>query len=627
MTTFAAAKNRQNAVRVLEELERRGGLRPAEEAALDRFRAAAPADREEIGKTRATYLGAGQGATLGLADEIGLQDRAAVNAARDQHPDEFQTGKLAGGAATSVVPFGIGMSAARGLGLVGQAAVGAGIGSGMAAFQGFNEGEGGFGPRVRNAAQPGPLAIGAGTGAAAPVAGRAIGSLVGRAVTNPSAEVARAGMDKRAARLLTRSFNDDAAVLPDAQQVLRSLGDDGMIADLGRNTRLQASGLARLPGAAGQRVVTAMDARDAGAAGRINRTLDRATQAPEDQALSLATRKADRSLRFGPLYDAARGSAEPRNTAAIRAYIEQAEREAAPGASSLKRAGRDLKQSGLEGDETTAAALHNVRSRLSDQAEEARRAGRGNEALQLQNALRLIDEELDKVPGYAVARSGWAESKALDDAALEGRAVLQSGYRSDDFRQRWGSMSDPEREAFRSAARDAIEQKLGSAVSEDRAGINLLGPRKVREKLEIVFGRDAVEQIERRAIAERQFKLTRQKATAGSETAANQAAQRELAPWVDEQGNRVSPVQRLRGAVERPVNAVADALMRPNARTLESLADGLTAQGAERDKLIGALLAGASEQQRQQRISDTSRYVVEALLKGSGGGAAVAGVR
>ncbi|MEM8624421.1 MAG: hypothetical protein AAGG47_12970, partial [Pseudomonadota bacterium] len=324
MTVFADAKQRQNALRVFEELERRGTIRPAEQEALRRLRAAAPEDQQEIGRTRATYLGAGQGATIGLADEVGLQDREAVNQAREQHPDAFATGKMAGGAATSLIPFGAGMTAARGLGLARQAAVGAAIGGGMAGLQGFNEGEGGFGPRMTNAAQLEPLAIGAGTGAAAPALGRAIGGVAGRALTDPSAEVARTGMDKGAARLLTRSFTDDAATLPDPGGRLDAMGEDAMLADLGRNTRLQASGLARLPGPAGQKAVTAMDARDAGTAGRLGRTIDDATGQAENQAVAFAQRRAERGERFGPLYEAATGSTEPRDTSALRAFIEQA---------------------------------------------------------------------------------------------------------------------------------------------------------------------------------------------------------------------------------------------------------------------------------------------------------------
>lgn len=638
--TFAAADKRLEALRILEQLELQGDIRPDEQRILDRLRTTADADNRVTQETGATYRGFAQGATLGSSDEIGAAGRAvaasiglgeptsysdaltgirnANDEAREAAPDQFRTGQMVGGAATMALPQIGAMRALHGAGLGVQSLGGMATGTVIAGTEGFLSGEGGLANRSLNAADPAQLAIGAGTGGVAPLIGRGVGSMLADARAPAGAPVADLGFGNQASRLATRSFGDDAAVMGDVRAYLDGLGPEGMVADMGRNTRMQASGVTRVPGPAGQTITSRMDDRAQAAPERIAAEMDAVGGAVTDQAQGRFQRKNFRDQFSSPLYEAAVRVETPLETGAAVSRMSELISERAPGSAALKDVVATLNE------DARPIVAHNLRSELSDARIAATRAGEGAKARTLGEAIRALDEQLDTIPGYAKARSTYADSKALDNAAELGAKFLKSSTRSDQLRYDWEGMNEPEREAFAKAARAELDMAMAQAVQEGNKGLNLIGPREMRAKIDIIFGDGAADKLAKRMDAEKTFRETRTKATQGSETAANQAAQREILPLVDDAGNRLGPIQRARHASSEPVNQVIDALLRrPQGRELKDLAEILTAQGPRRDQIVQALIASQAGNARNKAITSQTQAVLQALIQSGGSGLAI----
>ena len=256
-----------------------------------------------------------QGLTLGAADEVqsyvtgeNVDAIRARNAERERmYPDAVAAGKMTGAGLASVVPIGGAVNATARLPLLLRMGAGAGTGATIAATQGFLEGEGHVSDpnstRIAGALDPGGLAIGAGGGAAVPAGGAAIGRIAGALTRRKAPAMVNAGVDQNAARLASRAFRDDEAFLDDAQAYLDNLGPEGMIADMGPNTRNQARALATIPGPGGQNMVRAVDERHAGQAGRVNADVDQALGNPQNLVELQKTLKRNRMGRARRNYD------------------------------------------------------------------------------------------------------------------------------------------------------------------------------------------------------------------------------------------------------------------------------------------------------------------------------------
>lgn len=656
--TYANASNRLELLKALEKLEAMDDLRPEEAKQLATLRASRQGDQAAVDETDASYRGFANGVSFGLADELqaGVESlaggdygdslsgiRSRDKAAEAKAPGAYNMGKMAGVAGSAAVPLGVGMSMVRGAPLAVQMTTGATVGAGMAAAEGFASAEGGDGSlwdqamaRGGKAMQPLPLAIGAGFGAAGPLAGRIAGGAIGGAASPVGRPVAKMGYRPAAARLVSRSFSDDALgaasgrglrpmTTPDPKhdiaRFLSGLGPEGMIADAGRNTRLQASGVTRLGGPGAQRLATAVDARAAAAPQRIRATLDSAGGAVQDQAVAAAGRAADRSAQANPLYEAAKAQPGPMDMRIAAYEIKGMIDDRMAGAKALRATLADIQA------DPRPIVVHNKRVELRGMRDEAVRSGDGAKVITYERALQALDRELDKLPGYAKARSIWADSKALDGAAEEGAKLLRPSTRSDQLRLKWGGMSEPEKEAFRKAARAEIQMEMGRAVQEGNRGLNLIGPTENRAKLEIVFGKDAADEIGKRVDAEKVFRETRTKVAHGSETAANQRAADELRIYAPTDGIRMGPVGRARDAVNVGMNRAIDAALfrAPGEGTLDDLSRILSAQGSDRDAIVRALLADTGQVAKNQRITNVGQRILQSLIQSGGAGLAVSG--
>ena len=88
-----------------------------------------------------------------------------------------------------------------------------------------------------------------------------------------------------------------------------------------------------------------------------------------------------------------------------------------------------LSDLGEEGN-LSAAKLHNVRVELNASKDQAYRAGDTGVGANLGVFLDKIDDKLDEIKGYAVARSKWAEASDIDRAIEDGTKVFSGGKAS-----------------------------------------------------------------------------------------------------------------------------------------------------------------------------------------------------
>jgi hypothetical protein len=202
--------------------------------------------------------GLASAATGGSYGQGERESREANKAARDAHPWAYGAGQLVGGVAGTVplmiaAPAAFGLKA--GMALTPRIIAGARSGAALGGVQGAFEGEGlsdralGFGTG---------LATGGAVGAGAPVLGATVGAGV-RALTD-RAQPALPGIGRAASAEAVNAL--EQAGLAKVRQRVGELGPQAMVLDLGQPFLGRAQGVAALPGEAGERIISALQARN-----------------------------------------------------------------------------------------------------------------------------------------------------------------------------------------------------------------------------------------------------------------------------------------------------------------------------------------------------------------------------
>ena len=221
-------------------------------------------------------ISAAAAAATGIGGQFGdyagnlAADRAATAARMQADPSREMVGQFVGGA---MLPVGAANKALQGATLGTRLTRGAMAGASIGAVQGASSSA-----DLGNIPQAAlSTAIGAGTGAgfglAAPLVGAGAGAAARRllgqtvpTVAGPSGPIAAP-----AQKYLMDAIQADGAGA--IWQGTQQLGDHGMLADFGNNLRGIAQGLAIKPGAAGQYVVQALEARNAGVNTRLGQSV------------------------------------------------------------------------------------------------------------------------------------------------------------------------------------------------------------------------------------------------------------------------------------------------------------------------------------------------------------------
>lgn len=531
--------------------------------------------------------------------------------------------KIAGGIAS--VPVAPVANVFRGAAMLPQMGNALITGAGYGALYGAGQGEDTATNRLMETGKG--AAIGGGLGVAAVPVARGIGNAVGYAADlvrgRPAAlQQYERGAVNRVARAVT---DDDLAAR--YQQQAANLGPEGMLADMGPNLRGQAGAIANQPGAGQRQIMNALDARRAGAAGRITADVDQAlgpaanipetvnaTQqfyrqqaAPHRQAfqnspvpftqqlddtLQLLAQNEPAVIRSAERLAAMDNRSGPQQWFARQMPNGQYQIERVPNASEWDYIKRALDDLGRSPEANLRRIYGGLAARVRNQVDDA-----------------LSPGSPDQSP-WARARALEAEDFQIRDAVDAGRGAFNRNLTPDQMRAELygvgqpprGGMTPPELAGYGIGARDQVRTIMGTAATahgENAAtgARRALGSDYAREKLDIIAGPQAAGQLTRRLDAETVFDQTRQGIMGNSATAARQAAQSEFPNAASRSELPAELGKRsLSGmAVEagyRLANALSGGAMNERrARIARDAAEMLIAQGQARDNVANALFA------------------------------------
>lgn len=163
-----------------------------------------------------------------------------------------------------------------------------------------------------------------------------------------------------------------------------------------------------------------------------------------------------------------------------------------------------------------------TRRKLSDMASEAARQGRNDEADVLGKLARRMNAELDGlVPEYQTARQGAAGFFGAENALDAGKAFVRDNKISlGEARDRLANMTPAERRLFQDGfVSEYVENVLGNMADRRDILQKIADSPKARAKLELVLGRDKLNELEAKIRVEGIFNEVRQAVQGNSWTA------------------------------------------------------------------------------------------------------------
>ena len=636
--TFAKASEMAHVASKLEALEAAGTIRPAEREALKKYRENYEDIVKEIVGGKAGYSGFGSEAVINLDDEIYGAYKAAgdfiknrdLQSAKEAYaryrdlvrqkqdmfqyaaPEEYAKGRVAGAGTT----MGVGLGATQGLNLLRNASTakqiltGAGTGAALASAPAFGEGEGGFMNRLKNVGVVNP-SVGAVAGGGAPIAGRAVEG-AGNVIKN----IYRGGQDGfqgQALRRVAKQLKNAEDSGTDVKAYLDSLGPEGMLADVEGAPQGLATGLASIQGQGSNTLRRNITKRSDGAGARIEADFDRLIDQPNAGFLASVANKQNKDNVISPMYEKAKASTQKFDVQDIRdAIVETSVDASKRSKAALNELLSDLGEDG----NLSATKLHNVRVELNASKDQAYRAGDTGVGANLGVFLNKIDDKLDEIDGYAVARSKWAEASAVDRAIEDGMKAFSGGKATamspKMMEAKLAKMTDAEREAFKAGAREYVGALMGTSRNDAAAAWAEFGKAWNAEKLEMIIGRTNAQEVTRRLLAESEFAKTKNLAIDGSQTAFRTEAKKSVGDLTDDATGEVPGAigRGKRALFDAPINALIDEILYKNTRgnLNQQLGKILTLQGRERDQVVSTLLDEAA------RMGD--RTLMDKILNG-----------
>lgn len=642
--TFATAKNAESARRALEALEAIGDIRPEEARALAQLREAQGETGRAIGQTDALYRGALQGATLNWADEIGLQSREAVDAARAQYPSEFKAGQTGGGILTGV-GLGIATAPIGGGGLVSQMAFGGGLGAAEGAA--WNAGEAPAGEKMAAAGRG--AVVGGIAGAAAPVAVRTAGKAIG-AVDDVARGVLNRGNEARANRAIMADLRKAGRTPQDAaDEVARAVAQGQpeyrLMDAMGVAGQRRASGITRAGGPGAEELTQFLQQRQLDQGDRVTGFVEDAfgyrgkgsgntlpldprnpvalgpeqvLAGPQKSSADLIARLTEaRGGEASRLYDAARAKAGPVDVRAAVKVIDN--RIGGMQGSNIKGDSIDAKMAGfrdrlmakpapsgeLSRELSDFDRVLGVKQDVQDAVGAALRAGRNNEARELGKLVRQLDAALEQgSEAYRFANDRFRDASRIIDAVSEGKGMAKSGRAVDNV-ARFAGMSDAERRAARVGYGDELLGRIERNTSPTANKAKPLSSTKARREADAMADNPALfrDRIDR----ENTMWSTQNRALGGSRTADNLQDIEDSGAMADAMraGGDLA-LGNTGSAVSRATNYGLQVITGQNAATRKLVADILAAPDPRR-ALSVALAAERSAQKRQWIAQSVAR--------------------
>lgn len=628
MATVGEDKQLLSAIETLEALEAKGDIRPTEAAALERLRARRDGAQENVQDFNSRMMGVAHDLTFGFPEVVsgvasavkGEGYTAGRDASRENHreafradPDAYRSGQMAGAGMSMVMP-GIGLArAVKGANPIVKALAFGTAGAVDGANQGIQDAQidgrpldtaGDYWRAARV-----PMAVGGVAGAAVPTVAWGAGAAargIGEARLPNLGDAS--GMTSR---VLSREFGNVMDGGRDIARYLDTLPPEKMLVDLPEG-RAVGRAVADAGGPGATELRRAIEARQQGAGSRINADIDQRLGAPTaafDETRRLA---AERSGKLGPEYDAALAYQGPFDVQDLGNNLDQMIARAGPDSgATLSRFRNALNE------RTTAEQLHWLRSDLSDQISDA--PTKSN--VLLKQALQEIDAKLDTIPGYAEARTGYANNRAMDRAIDEGREWAKGGRYSamdaTEFRAEWDRMSDAQKDAFRAGVRRDLSGLMGTARNDAAAAWGELNKGMNQDKLRIILGDAETDALLKRVFGEQEFARTSNDIVNQSITSRAQETRKRMGPVVNpETGRREGVIGRVKGnTLDAAGNAVLDAMFYGprSQRFTEEAGRVLSAQGADLDAIVQALLRNNAQVQATDKTSGAVANIVRRL--------------
>jgi len=647
--TFAEASQRATLAGKLEALEEKGTISKREQKWLDNFRENEKETIDAIVETKAMGQGFKAEATFNLDDEIYGAYKAATDflkngdlqSAKEAYarhrdlvrqknemfeyaaPEEFAKGRISGAGTMTGLSLGgmQGLNLAKNASTMRQMLTGTGTGAALASAPEFGAGEGGFMNRVDNVGYLNP-AIGGAAGGAAPVAGRAAEGL--KNLAQNLVRGAQDGYQGQALRRVAKQVKNAEDSGTDVKAYLDSLGEEGMLADVEGAPQGLASGIANIQGQGSNTLRRNIINRSKGAGARIESDFNRLIDQPNAGFLASVANKQNKNEVISPMYEKAKASTKLFDVQDVREAITEASADASSRSKTAMEA--LLTDLGEEGN-LSARKLHNVRVELNDTIDTAFKSGETGIGTNLGVFLDKIDDKLDEIDGYAVARSKWAEASAIDRAIEDGSKAFSGGKASamspKMMEAKLAKMTDAERDAFKAGAREYIGALMGTSRNDAAAAWAEFGKNWNAEKLEMIIGRTNAQQVTRRLMAEAEFSNTKRIAIDGSQTAFRQEAKKSVGDLTDEAtGEGPGAFTRGKRALfDAPINSLIDEILYSNTRggLNRQIGEILTLQGRQRDQVVSTLLDEAA------RMGDRTKVdkILNALFSTAAGTTAI----
>lgn len=366
--------------------------------------------------------------------------------------------------------------------------------------------------RGESAADIGKQAITGGlTGGAAPMVGKAIGSVVQgimKYFKPAEAEGILKGVNPQALEWASKALKDQGFTDQQIAARVKELGPEGFLAEYTPKTLGSAAAVTSLPGAAEGKnaLLQGFEQRVAPGAqkARIQEGLDNLLGKPKNMVQSNIENAAAREAEAGPLFDQFR-QMKVTPTAEVKSLTEQLEGlgllNDAKRVAQVKAAAtgepvaptENFFTTGERKDWPTTESWSYVKQAVDDKIANSYDAH--GHATQNTRLWRQLKKRIDNVIAnsspetakvWGQARDIWESSKAVDNARAEGARVWARTYHPDQLIQDLTDMSPAERAAFKEGARSALQNNIEASVNGDTTTRQMLRSDFSKQKMHML---------------------------------------------------------------------------------------------------------------------------------------------
>lgn len=567
----------------------------------------------------AVSMARGDGFNRGYDETLDIV-REGMGRDQSENPLQYGAGTITGATAQAALTGPL----ATGKGLLGTVGRGGVLGAVEGGMQGAGHADGQ--DVMENAWQGAKIGGMVGLGAPLVVSG---GAAVKNAVKDPATGVidaltGRANVGK-ANRAIANTVRSDGQSQADISSrigaALREGQPDYRLMDaLGVAGQRRASGIARSGGDAGTEISEFLRSRQAGQSERVGSFVDDAFGTRGTTAAQTKDRlTSSRNAAADTAYTAARGNAAPVDVRGALGVIDS--RIGGMRGSNVAGDSIDGKLAGyrqrLAADPAPNGEIARelsdfdrvlgVKQSIQDDIGAAVRAGRNNEARELGKVVQELDAALEQSSDmYRAANDGFRDASRVVDSVDEGAAMSQPRNRAADTTAQFSNMNPEQQGAARIGYGDDLQRRIEANTSPTANKAKILqSPKRDAEARAISLDPD---QYGNRLSRENEMWETQNRALGGSRTSDNLED-------ISQSGDAASGVM---GAARSGANfqfgdavAKVGALIGPVAKGQTDATRQLIARALMSDDPVKALAPAM----RQQRTSDATRRIVEALIR------------